>query len=272
MKKEEILSVLNELHKISGLRVSLHGTDFEEIAAAPKEKLPFCAAIQTDAAEYKKCLDCDSEACKKVKVSGQTYIYRCRYGLMEAIAPLYNFGTLTGYLMIGQVADERVDLKRLELAIFEKTQDIHIARQISENMPVIKEEMLSAFVKIMTICAEYMTLTNVLPSNTPKTPELAKIYIHENYANKLTIKDICSALSCSKSALLTSFKAEYGTTVNSYISDLRVTEAKRLLRTTNLSMSEIADATGFYDQSYFSKVFLQKTSTTPSEYRKEKDN
>ena len=270
MKREEIISVLCALHKISGLRVSLHGTDFEEIAASPEEKLPFCAAIQSDHREYKKCLDCDSEACKRVKQSGETFMYKCRHGLVEILCPLYNFGTLTGYLMMGQVADEHTNPLDLERAILEKSGDIALAKKISSEITLVKSDMLSAFVKIMTICAEHMTLTNVMPSNTPRTPELAKVYIHENYSNKITIQDICKSLGCSKSALLTAFKSEYGTTINNYICDVRINEAKRLLNTTTLSMSEIAEAAGFYDQYYFSKVFYAKLEITPSDYRKDK--
>ena len=113
-----------------------------------------------------------------------------------------------------------------------------------------------------------MTLTNIVTSASPKLPELAKIYIHEHFSDRLTIQEICKALGCSKSALLTAFKKEYSTTVNSYICDVRIEEAKRMLATSSISLSRIAEDTGFYDQSYFSKVFLLKTGVTPSEYRR----
>ena len=72
-----------------------------------------------------------------------------------------------------------------------------------------------------------------------------------------------------EAALVSAFKKEYGTTVNSYICDVRIEEAKRMLATSSISLSRIAEDTGFYDQSYFSKVFLLKTGVTPSEYRRE---
>ena len=269
MKKEEIISVLEDLHKISGFRVSIHGTDFEEIAAYPSEKLPFCSAIQENIAEYSKCRECDEAACKKVKESGKAHIYKCRHGLVEVICPLYNFGTLTGYLMMGQVADEKLDLRILEEAVYSIAKSRTFAFETAKKTAIVRSDMLNSFVNIMTICAEYMTLTNVVPSNSPKLPELAKIYIHEHFSEKLTIYEICKALGCSKSALLTAFKKEYGTTINTYICDVRINETKKMLATTSLSMSRIAEDTGFYDQSYFSKVFLSMVGITPSEYRRE---
>lgn len=53
-----------------------------------------------------------------------------------------------------------------------------------------------------------------------------------------------------------------------YVLSLRVQEAQRLLATTQLSLGEIAAATGFYDQSHFTKRFRKVTGVTPSEYRR----
>ncbi len=53
-----------------------------------------------------------------------------------------------------------------------------------------------------------------------------------------------------------------------YVLSLRVQEAQRLLATTGQSLGEIAAATGFYDQSHFTKRFRRVTGVTPSEYRK----
>lgn len=269
MKHDEIVSILCELHNISGFRVSLHGTDFEEIAAYPQERLPFCSAIQTSPEEYAACVACDRDACRRVEGSSETLIYKCRYGLTEVICPLYNFGTLTGYLMMGQTGDEKIDTGALLSAINGSPVPSDDADRLVEAIPIIPSDKLPSFVKIMTVCAEYMTLTNALPSRSPRIPEMAKIYMHERFGEKITIKDMCKVLGCSKSALLTSFKSEYGTTLNSYLCEIRIEEAKRLLRTTNMTISAVADATGFYDQSYFSKVFSAKLGLTPSDYRKE---
>ncbi len=269
MKIEEIVSILCELHKISGLRVSLHGTDFKEIAAYPEQRLPFCSLIQEDKGEFRQCELCDIEASEKVQSSGQPLIYKCRHGLCEVVCPLYNFGTLTGYLMMGQVADETTDKEKITSTLLALSHDISQAKITVSQIPYIDSEKLASYVHIMTICAEYMTMTNALPSNTPGVPELAKMYLHQNYSQKITIPDMCKSLSCSKSSLLSSFKREYGVTIINYLYDIRVAEAKRLLEFTGMSICDIAEVTGFYDQSYFSKLFTREVGMTPSDFRKE---
>ena len=53
-----------------------------------------------------------------------------------------------------------------------------------------------------------------------------------------------------------------------YVLSLRVQEAQRLLTTTTHSVGEIASATGFYDQSHFTRRFNKAVGMTPLAYRK----
>ena len=263
MNKQEITTVLAELHRISGFRISLHNERYEEIAAYPESPLPFCERVNADKSEHERCIECDRAACMAALRNKGTYIYRCRYGLTEAVSPLYNFDTLTGFLMMGQVADS-AESKQTAARIVGLSGD---TAGLAEGIPVIKPDMISSYVRIMTICAQYLTLSNALPSRNPSTAELAKKYILENLSSKLTITGICDSLGCSKSTLLTSFKARYGITVNTFITDERLRLAKRLLREGAKSVYEISVETGFSDQSYFSKVFSAKFGIPPSEYK-----
>ena len=268
MKKDEIISTLKELYNISGFRVSLHGTDFAEMAAYPEQALPFCKCLHRSRSEYNSCLECDSEACKRVKRDGRTIVYKCRHGLTEVVSPLYNFGTLTGYLMMGQVSDEKTDKAALEKAVRKYTETDEEARALVGGITTHPSDKIASFVRIHTICAEHITLTNALPSSKPSVAELARYYIIENYEKKITLNDICRAIGCSKSTLVSVFKQEFGTTVNAFIVEIRVKEAMRMLASTEKSISEIAELTGFYDQAYLSKVFSAKTGISPSEYRR----
>ena len=124
-EKQEIVSVLYDLYKITGFRMSLHDVNFVEIAAYPPEKLKICAAIHSVPGELEKCTLCDKEAFRKVHENKETVIYKCRFGLTEAVSPLYNFGILTGYLMMGQISDDKNDTR----VIMDKLVDIGIPKK-----------------------------------------------------------------------------------------------------------------------------------------------
>ena len=266
MTKEEIISVLADLHKITGFRVSLHGADYSEIAAYPKEKRAFCKMVHAIPEEYEKCIACDKAACKRALNDKNTHIYTCRYGFTEAASPLYNFGTLTGFLMMGQIfeCDKDMNPIRPEVrSIMKLSQEM---REAAKDIPLVNTDMVRSYVKIMTICAQYLTLSNAIPSSKQTVAEMAKKFIFDNYKEKITISDICAEIGCSKSTLITSFKKQFGTTVNSYITEVRLKEAAMMLSMGDKNIGEIAIQTGFSDQSYFSKVFSAKFGIPPSEY------
>jgi AraC-like DNA-binding protein len=270
MKKQEIVSVLYELHKITGFRVSLHDTELREVAAYPLDMLPVCKLIHGIEGERKKCQSGDAEGFLEVKKTGLPHVYRCRFGMTEAISPLYNFGTLTGYLMMGQVVDSGNDRSQLLDALVAIGADQSVARRKINAMRAVPEEMLGSYLRIMTICAQYLTLSNAVPGAKPSVSRAAHRFIHENISKKITIRDICAAVGCSKTNLIASYKRDYGMTINCAINEAKLSEAKRLLDDEDISISEIAERTGFYDQSYFSKVFSARCGIAPSEYRRQR--
>ena len=61
MKKSiDIETVLRELYSVSGCRVSIHDSEYVEIAAYPRELSPFCRMIQSNPSAYLCCLRGDS--------------------------------------------------------------------------------------------------------------------------------------------------------------------------------------------------------------------
>ncbi|MBQ2737603.1 MAG: PocR ligand-binding domain-containing protein [Clostridia bacterium] len=272
MNHNEITSVLSELHRISGFRISLHGVNFEEIAAYPEDKRRFCAYIQNASEnERDKCVECDKISCKRALDLGETIIYKCPQGLVEAISPLYNFGALTGFLMMGQVRldTDAPDTQLLTLIRLGK-QDFD-ARAICAEIPTVREDMLNSYVHIMTICAQYLTLSNAVSATKPTVAQLALRYVSENYTERISINDICKSIGYSKSTVLTSFKREFGTTVNTYLNNMRLNHAKKMLDDSTRTINEVALSSGFSDQSYFSKMFSKLYGITPSDYRRRED-
>ncbi len=94
-------------------------------------------------------------------------------------------------------------------------------------------------------------------------------YIYQNYSDiELGINDIADYVRLSTGHLCVLFKKETGKTLNNYISEVRITQAKRLLEEKNLKVYEISEAVGFQSSQYFSQVFYKLAGMTPNEYQK----
>ena len=93
-------------------------------------------------------------------------------------------------------------------------------------------------------------------------------YIYKNYRNPdLTAKSIGLAVGFSARSVELSVKESVGKTVKELITELRVNDAKLLLRSTDDNVESIGFSVGFESPRTFFRVFREKVGMTPSEYR-----
>ncbi|MGC9523316.1 MAG: substrate-binding domain-containing protein [Anaerolineae bacterium] len=96
----------------------------------------------------------------------------------------------------------------------------------------------------------------------------AMAYIHEHYMEPITRKEIAAHVNVSARHLDRCFSDETGITPIDYLNRFRLRQARRLLRSNTLNISEIAAAVGFSDSSYFSRVFSREVGMSPSDFRR----
>ena len=94
-------------------------------------------------------------------------------------------------------------------------------------------------------------------------------YINEHYHENIKLDDVASHLCVNRSYFSDMFKRKMGINFSDYLTDKRITQAGVLLKKSNMSVSEIALAVGYENQSYFSKVFKSHYGMTPKQYRAE---
>jgi AraC-like DNA-binding protein len=97
----------------------------------------------------------------------------------------------------------------------------------------------------------------------------AERFIWDNYTRKISLREIAEASGLSASYFSTIFREEMGENLSNYLNRLRVEKAAAMLISTNLPISDVASACGFEDQSWFSKIFKNKTGFTPGKYREQ---
>ena len=94
-------------------------------------------------------------------------------------------------------------------------------------------------------------------------------FIQENFSEKLTLEDIADSAAVSTRECLRCFKSSIRQSPMDYLIEYRVRTAKKMLETTDLSITDIALRCGFNSNSYFRKLFHRICGKTPNAYRKE---
>ncbi|RJQ65341.1 MAG: helix-turn-helix domain-containing protein [Desulfobacteraceae bacterium] len=96
----------------------------------------------------------------------------------------------------------------------------------------------------------------------------AKEFIWKNHNQEISLKKLAEAVGINPYYLSHLFREEMGTSFVEYLTSVRVSIAKNLLKQTTMSTMEICLAVGYMDPSHFAKVFKKQEKVSPSGYRK----
>jgi two-component system response regulator YesN len=132
--------------------------------------------------------------------------------------------------------------------------------QYLESAAQIEEWMNNVLVDL----SEYMKNDTCLH---PKIIERAKEYIRKNYSEQITLNKIACQIHLNPNYFCSLFKKYEGIGCVDYLNGVRIEQAKRMLRRSDLKIYEIAFKIGFQNNNYFNRLFKKQTGYTPSEYR-----
>jgi len=107
--------------------------------------------------------------------------------------------------------------------------------------------------------------------NTQHTPPLVcdiRSYLIAHYTGKITLKHLAAQFNLDPYYLQKLFKRYIGQSPMEYIISLRMTRAKSLIRTSTMSISEIAYTVGVDNISHFTRQFKKQEGMSPTQYRK----
>ena len=97
-------------------------------------------------------------------------------------------------------------------------------------------------------------------------------YINKNYNAPILISEIADILEIDRRRFSDIFQEVTGLSPIKYLTECRLKEAKRLLKFSSYTISEISDMTGYNDSFYFSKTFKKNVGLCPRKYRESNNN
>ncbi len=119
----------------------------------------------------------------------------------------------------------------------------------------------------------FFSLLAPAPGNTEKNSsaylQQALDYLQHNYAYDIKIQDVARHVGIDRTYLYKLFCREMEVSPQQYLIGYRLSMAKRLLSSTNLRITEIANSCGFADSASFCHHFRAQFGITPSQFRKE---
>lgn len=96
----------------------------------------------------------------------------------------------------------------------------------------------------------------------------AEEYINEHYMRDISLEEMAQQVDLSPAYFSKLFKMVEGINYIEYLTQIRLEQSKKLLKTTTLPVKIIATTVGYMDEKYFRKLFKKVVGIKPSEYRK----
>lgn len=203
-------------------------------------------------------------------------IAKVKQGDLESAKAILN--DLFGYVFFSEGSSlDIIKSRSIELSSLLSRAAIEGGGRTDEILKINNEflKSLSSITTLEELCFKMQetveTFTDTLFMHVPKpNSEIIKkaaAYISKNYSACITLEDVAREVHLNPTYFSTLFKQITGSSFKEHLNMVRIEESKRLLLNTNYSLINIAIATGFENQSYFTKVFKKYTGLTPKQYR-----
>lgn len=224
-------------------------------------KKPVCSAMRKIQDGNTSCVRCRMTVQKYVSRHKKPLAGYCKKGVFEYCAPVIWRGETIAVIFIGNIYTGKPEqLKRFNDRLTPQLLDS------MEHKYTVEDCQRTARVVNDYICllAEQYGMGD---ADRDRLTDSIRSYIRENYAYNFTLTDLADLFGYNAKYLGRVFKNRTGTTINAYCNMLRIGEAKRLLKESQMRITEIALETGFNNISYFNYVFVRETGMSPSAYR-----
>ena len=141
---------------------------------------------------------------------------------------------------------------------------------------IYTEEPSGIFVRGLTfliwdlVYRYHISKSNINKAQSDLSEQLAPAlsFIHDNYSQNITLKDMAACVYLSESEFCRTFKLLTGMTAFHYLIRYRILQSCSDLSQTNKKIADIALSNGFNNISYYNRAFIKLMHMTPSEYRK----
>ena len=143
-----------------------------------------------------------------------------------------------------------------------------------ENAPLGGEQLIKTYLEqLLIFLLRTFTSGDSLASfpqketQTDTLVEAIKAYLAQRVEENVRLEDISSEFDYSRSFLNKRFRDKTGKSLAAYAMQLKIEEAKRLIRETDRNFAQISEQLSFENPQYFSRVFKRCTGMTPTEFR-----
>lgn len=269
---EKLTKLIMSLYNLIHVRIVVFDENFHEVFAIPRRYSAFCESINSIPEMRGACDHCAEMMCRKCAAKGSLIVDTCHMGLTEAVTPIHENGAIIGYLMYGQFTNKR-DRDALLKTVTENGRKAGVpTNDFARCLKSVQhkgDDEITSISEIINVFAKYVYLENIVSAKKDGMAFRILEYIDDNLDKDLSSSALCDVFSVSRSHLYKILSPYISGGIADHVMNKRIERAKYLLRHTEYPVDEVASMIGYYDVSYFRRVFKTKVGMPAYTYRME---
>ncbi len=253
----ELNRVLGHFSRVFDVRTTFFDVDGRELEGLDVKAMSgFCRRRRRDPAFDARCVACDRAHVDEARRTGESLVYRCHSGLIEAVVPLRDeAGGVLGALVLGQIRPRGAHGRRLPPAL----------RRLYLALPESTEARVGDVAQLLQYVSEHIIRSQLIRRRSQDWAERLERYVDEHIGERLTLAGLAHAIHVSPSFLSHRAPGELGQPPLKHVAEKRLQLARRRLRA-GATVRDVAAELGFYDAFHLSRRFKARFGCAPTRY------
>ncbi|MBO4304753.1 MAG: PocR ligand-binding domain-containing protein [Lentisphaeria bacterium] len=267
---ERVQKLLDDFATVMNVHIVFFDRDGQPLKRGRGEECSsFCRKMQTDYFSYEDCCRLDLVMEKKCAESFRCESYICHAGLGEAVMPVAApGGGVLGFLMFGQYRCSRT----LPAFLLEKAgtkEEKALLRKAYNSLPYYDAEAVKKLSGLLELLVDYIVKCELVQPEEDALYSKLLEYIHGHFREKLTLAKTAKALGISVSTLSHALREKGHPSFVELLTLRRLEHGEKLLAEhPEMRIAEVAEACGYPDPYYFSRVCRKYKKVPPSTLRR----
>ena len=263
---DEVQTLLDDFASLLDVRVTFYSLAGEPLRRGKAmHNCTYCSLVHEKLAGFEKCVSMDCVKQREAVEKDQIINYCCHAGLHECIAPVKVRNRVAGFVMFGQFridGDQEPDWKKIPAKYRENLHQAYL------ELPCFTAEKLQAVLGVLKTLIDYIAVRELAVLQGDRLRNEIDIYIEKHASEDIRLPDMAKKLGRSVSSISQFLRNNYQTSFKGLLLDARLRIAEKMWRDDpGATVAEVAFASGFCDQFYFSRVFSRRRGMPPGKFR-----
>ena len=265
---EEFQHIIDSFAYCFKIKISIFSSHMEDlIVGLQNPGSRFCQMVQKEIHLYYRCCHQDKLMLERCSKKDSLLVYRCFAGPSEAIFPIKIDQAIVGYGMLGQFRTSKGPSDEM-LALWTKAgYKKELLAEAFNEMPFYDQTSLDNIFKLFSSLISYVVNSKHMFFRRPSLVEQVNHWLDDHIAKPVTLEEIAADLGLSRSAISNNITKKFGVSFKQLLIRKRIERFESIILTDpDTTIQEAAEAVGYDDPLYFSRIYKKVRYVPPSTY------